>query len=121
MSRSGIYNKYYASDIFNTDPNYPKATTTKQKSRVNHPTLEHTKEDVFNVGKERRIVRNKEKKENENNQVLSRSVERRKKNYENIYGSDIFNNKRATSTERRRPNATNKTTLLNQIGKTMNI
>ena len=75
--------KYYASDIFNTDPNYPKATTTKQKSRVNHPTLEHTKEDVFNVGKERRIVRNKEKKENENNQVLSRSVERRKKNYEN--------------------------------------
>ena len=121
MSRSGIYNKYYASDIFNTDPNYPKATTTKQKSRVNHPTLEHTKEDVFNVGKERRIVRNKEKKENENNQVLSRSVERRKKNYENIYGSDIFNNKRATSTERRRgvkqlPNATNKTTLLNQIG-----
>ena len=85
---------------------------TKPISKKNHPTLESTKEEVFNIGKERRIRRNKEKKDNEHNATLSRSVERRKKNYEHIYGSDIFNNRRATSTERRRgvkqiPNVTN--------------
>ena len=123
--RNEMYYKFYASDIFNTDQNFAHNTIanprTKPISKKNHPTLESTKEEVFNIGKERRIRRNKEKKDNENNAILSRSVERRKKNYEHIYGSDIFNNRRATSTERRRgvkqiPNVTNKTTLLNQIG-----
>ena len=52
--------------------------------------------------------------------MISRSVDR-KKNYEKIYSSDIFNKGRSSSLERRRgvkqiPNATNKTTLLNQFG-----
>ena len=117
--RNEIYYKLYASDIFNLNPNSTKAKVTKQ--RKNHPTFESTKEDVFNIGKEGRIRRNKEKKDNLNNSVLSLSAAKRKENYVHIYGSDIFNQKRALSAERRRgvkriPNITNKTTLLNEIG-----
>ena len=123
-TKNEIYNKLYASDIFNTNPNYAaqvSVTVAKPILRKNHPTLENTKEQVFNVGKERRIKRNKEKKDNGNKEVLSHSVAKRKKHYDNIYESDIFNQKRSSSVERRKgvkliPNATNKTTLLNEIG-----
>ena len=117
--RNEIYYKLYASDIFNLNPNSTKSKVTKP--RKNYPTFESTKEDVFNIGKEGRIRRNKEKKDNLNNSVLSLSAAKRKQNYVHIYGSDIFNQKRALSAERRRgvkrlPNITNKTTLLNEIG-----
>ena len=122
-TKNEIYNKLYASDIFNTKQNYTQAPAkvANPRARINHPTLENTKEEVFNVGKERRIKRNKEKKNNDDNNVLSHSVAKRKKNYDNIYGSDIFNQKRASSVERRRgvkqiPNVTNKSTLLNEVG-----
>ena len=119
-----MYKKFYESDIFNTNPNYEQLEITKKKVKPNYPTLENTKEDVFNIGKERRIRRNKDNKvknDFQNNTMISRSVDRRKKNYEKIYGSDIFNKGRSSSVERRRgvkqiPNQTNKTTLLNQIG-----
>ena len=124
--RNEIYKKFYDSDIFNTNPNYTRVEVeaVKPKNRINHPTLENTKEEVFNIGKERRIKRNKgnrEKEDFQNNTVGSRSVAKRKNNYDKIYGSDIFNQRLSTSTERRRgvkqiPNVTNKTTLLNQIG-----
>ena len=117
-SRVEIYNKIYSSDIFNTNPNYAKVEAPKGIARNHHTTLESTKEEVFNVGKERRIRRNKPLKDIENNNVLSRSTAKRKNNnYDKIYGSDIFNQRTATSTERRRgPNKTsnlrNKTTFV---------
>jgi len=119
-NRSDIYRKYYDSDIFNTNPNYTKATVPNPKPKLNRPTYESTKEDVFNIGKEKRIKRNINKNE-ENNQILSRSAAKRKNNYDKIYGSDIFNNGRPTSTERRRgvkqiPNATNQSTYLKEMG-----
>ena len=116
----------YQSDIFNTNQNYKKVEpqVTKQKNRIDHPTLENTKEEVFNIGKERRIRRNKPRRENEDyqrNTEVNRSAAKRKVNYDKIYGSDIFNQRVSSSAERRRgvkqiPNATNRTTLLNQIG-----
>ena len=125
-NRNDIYKKYYDSDIFNTNQNYKKVEpqVIKQKNRVDHPTLENTKEEVFNIGKERRIRRNKPRKENEDfqqNTEVNRSAAKRKNNYNKIYGSDIFNQRLSSSTERRRgvkqlPNVTNQTTLLNQIG-----
>ena len=127
-NRNDIYKKYYDSDIFNINPKYskvePQVVRTKPKTRVDHPTLENTKEEVFNIGKERRIRRNRPNRETENfrnNSVINRSAVKRKKDYDRIYGSDIFNQRRAASTERRRgvkqlPNVTNKTTLLNEIG-----
>ena len=57
-NRSDIYRKYYDSDIFNTNPNYTKATVPNPKPKLNRPTYESTKEDVFNIGKEKRIKRN---------------------------------------------------------------
>jgi hypothetical protein len=117
-----MYQKFYASDIFNTEPNYARDPVRKPKIRSNHPTLECTKEDVFNVGKEKRIRRGRENEENDNNNsMISRSAEKRRKNYDNIYGSDIFNHRKPRSVEKRKgvkqiPNITNKTTLMNQIG-----
>ena len=121
-TKNEIYNKLYASDIFNMNPKYSEVNCVKPKSRINHPSFENTKEDVFNVGREKRIRRDKVKTNNaNNNSVFSLSVGKRKKNYENIYGSDIFNQKRPLSVERRKgvkriPNITNKSTLLNDIG-----
>ena len=125
-NRNDIYKKYYDSDIFNVNPHYskiePQVTKPKQKNRNDHPTLENTKEEVFNIGKVKRIRRNKAQSQDfQNNSVLNRSAAKRKKDYNKIYGSDIFNQRVSSSAERRRgvkqiPNATNRTTLLNQIG-----
>ena len=79
-SRKDIFNKYYASDIFNQDPNFG-VTPTKPKPKLNRSSLETTKEEVFNIGKEKRINRNlnkneenneKEKIENEENNDLNK-------------------------------------------------
>ena len=100
-SRIEIYNKIYSSDIFNTNPTFSKAEEPKRIVRKQKGTLESTKEEVFNVGKERRIRRNKPLKDIENNKALSRSTAKRKNDYEKIYGSDIFNQRNASSMERR--------------------
>ena len=99
-SRKDIFSKYFASDIFNQNPNYG-ITPNKPRLRLNRSSLENTKEEVFNIGKERRINRNNDQKK-ENEPILCHSAERRKKNLAKIYGSDIFNTRKASSIERRR-------------------
>ena len=114
-SRQDVFNKYYASDIFNQNPQYVNAPKQNPKPRLNRSCLESTKEDVFNIGKERRIQRNFNNNEPRKVQPTCASVEKRKQNYDKIYGSDIFNSRKASSIERRRgrqqiPNATNRST-----------
>ena len=99
-SRKDIFSKYFASDIFNQNPNYG-ITPSKPRLRLNRSSLENTKEEVFNIGKERRINRNNDQNK-ENEPILCQSAERRKKNLDKIYGSDIFNIRKASSIERRR-------------------
>ena len=50
-NRQDVFNKYYKSDIFNLNQSDSKARKTKGVIRPNFPTLESTKEDLFNVGK----------------------------------------------------------------------
>ena len=120
-SRKDIFNKYYASDIFNQDPNFG-VTPTKPKPKLNRSSLETTKEEVFNIGKEKRINRNLNKNEenNEKEKILNHSAEKRRKNLSKLYGSDIFNTRKAASIERRRgkqinKNSTNKSTCFESM------
>ena len=112
-SRKDFMQKYYFSDIFNLIDESSMGKT-KPKLRLNHSSLEITKEDVFNIGKEKRISRN------ENKEIYSNhSVEKRKNNYEKIYGSDIFN-LRAKSVERRNgrhhmPQISNRSTCFDEM------
>ena len=123
-SRKDIFNKYYDSDIFNTKPNYggvtPIATSTRPRIRYNHSSLENTKEDVFNIGKEKRINRNINRNDEPNNERLNLSAQRRRKNLSKIYGSDIFNIKEETSKERKKgkqriKNDNNKSTCFEEM------
>ena len=112
-SRKEYFGKYYSSDIFNLIQKSPK-DETKPKLRLNRSTLENTKEDLFNIRKEKRINRNENKDIYFNN-----SAEKRKINYEKIYGSDIFN-LRAKSVEKRNgrhhmPNIANKSTCFEEM------
>ena len=112
-SRKEYFGKYYSSDIFNLIQKSP-IDETKPKLRLNRSTLENTKEDLFNIRKEKRINRNENKDIYFNN-----SAEKRKINYENIYGSDIFN-LRAKSVEKRNgrhhmPNIANKSTCFEEM------
>ena len=120
-TRQDVFDKYYKSDIFNTSDTNIKSGKRKAVIRPNFPTLESTKEDVFNVGRERRIQRSRNKYPNEpeNNTGLNLSVDKRKKNYDKIYGSDIFNRK-SSSVERRKgikliPNTTNKSKCFDEM------
>ena len=112
-SRKEYFGKYYSSDIFNLIQKSP-IDETKPKLRLNRSTLENTKEDLFNIRKEKRINRNENKDIYFNN-----SAEKRKINYEKIYGSDIFN-LRAKSVEKRYgrhhlPNIANKSTCFEEM------
>ena len=112
-TRQEVFNKYYASDIFNQNPQYVNAPAQNPKPRLNRSCLESTKDDVFNIGKEKRIQRNLNYNEPKKEKATCASVEKRKQNYDKIYGSDIFNSRKASSIERRRgrqqiPNATNR-------------
>ena len=120
-TRKDVFDKYYKSDIFNTNDNNIKSGKRKAVIRPNFPTLESTKEDLFNVGRERRIQRSRNKYPNkpENNTGLNLSMDKRKKNYDKIYGSDIFNLK-SNSVERRKgikliPNTTNKSKCFDEM------
>lgn len=99
-SRKDIFSKYYVSDIFNRNPEF-YFSQNKPRLLLNRSTLENTKEDVFNIGKERRINRNNDQ-EKEKQPILSQSAEKRKKNLSRIYGSDIFNTKKSASIEKRK-------------------
>ena len=120
-TRQDVFDKYYKSDIFNTSGTNTKSKKRKPVIRPNFPTLESTKEDLFNIGIEKRIQRgrNKAQYESGNNTTLNKSVGKRKKNYDKIYGSDIFHLK-ASSTERRKgikliPNTTNKSKCFDEM------
>ena len=112
MSKKDTYMKYLGSDIFNLNQNeIKKEAYETAKGRKIHPRIENTKEDLFNIGKKKRIKRNILK----NEEILSKSVEKKHKNY---YGdSDIFFQKHPTSCERRKgvkfvPSILNKSTYL---------
>ena len=112
-SRKEYFGKYCSSDIFNLIQKSP-LYEIKPKIRLNRSTLENTKEDLFNIRKEKRINRNENK-----DIYFSSSAEKRKINYEKIYGSDIFNLK-AKSVERRNgrhhmPNIANKSTCFEEM------
>ena len=115
-SRKNLLRKYHDSDIFNLIQKSSMGET-KPKLRLNRSTLELTKEQVFNIGKEKRINRNGRNEDKELYRNLS--VERRRKNYEKIYGSDIFN-QRSKSVEKRRgrqhmPNIANRSTCFEEM------
>ena len=112
-SRKYILGKYRSSDIFNLIDDFTMVET-KPKLRLNRSTLENTKEEVFNIGKEKRISRNVQK-----DLYRNHSAEKRKLNYDKIYGSDIFNLK-SKSVERRKerhhmPNITNRSTFFEEM------
>ena len=117
-SRKDIFKKYYASDIFNQNPNF-EVSSPKPKLRHNNSCLENTKEDVFNIGKEKRIHRNLGKNF-QKKEPKCISAEKRKENYDKIYGSDIFNRREVARLERRKgkqqiPNATNKSCCFDEF------
>ena len=112
-SRKYILGKYRSSDIFNLIDDSTMGET-KPKLRLNRSTLENTKEEVFNIGKEKKISRNVQK-----DLYRNHSAEKRKLNYDKIYGSDIFNLK-SNSVERRKerhhmPNITNRSTFFEEM------
>jgi hypothetical protein len=112
-SRKEYFGKYCSSDIFNLNKK-SSIDEERPKLRMNRSSLENTKSDVFNICKERRISRNHDR-----DIYFSNSAEKRKKNYEKIYGSDIFN-LRVKSVERRNgrhhmPNMFNRSTCFEKM------
>ena len=93
-SRKEVLGKYFSSDIFNIVQK-SSLEESKPKLHLNRSTLENTKEKIFNIQKEKRIGRNKNKELYRNNSAVKRKI-----NYEKMYGSDIFNLK-SKSVERR--------------------
>ena len=92
--RDEVYKRYYESDIFNNNPAHLSKTIEYPKIKLHtsyHPTFENTKEDVFNISQNKRIKREKEVVPIERSQ----SAIRRRKIYDGVYGSDIFNRQRA--------------------------
>ena len=102
LTRKDMFDKYYASDIFNQNPDFGRAPKTRLRHNRSCLDLESTKQDVFNIAKEKRINRNRNLKQNEPQKESCFSAERRKENYEKIYGSDIFNERKPNKNERRR-------------------
>ena len=86
LTRNQMYQKYFESDIFNNKPPLNNSYVSP-KIRVNHPTFERTKKDVFNIDKKNHIQRHREKR------VITRTNKsvNRLETYSKIYGSDIFN------------------------------
>ena len=113
--KKDFFEKYYSSDIFNLnhDSIIEKPEQRPNRHR-NRSTLDDTKEEVFNIQRRKKINRNPEKEI-----YMNHSCERRRKNYEHIYGSDIFNLK-SKSVERRKerqhmPHITNRSTFFEEM------
>ena len=95
-----IYNKIFTSDIFNQKEN-KNYIQVKPKAVSNRSSLARTKEEVFNIGKAKRINR-KINKQNLERQISMNSGEERIRALNKLYGSDIFNQKSVSILERRR-------------------
>ena len=114
-SKKDFIEKYYSSDIFNLTQNIPNQKyNIKTLPHRNRSSLENTKEEIFNIHKRQKIKRNPEKEK-----YMSNSCQKRRRNYEHIYGSDIFNLK-SKSVERRKekhhmPNITNRSTFFEEM------
>ena len=76
-TRKDFFNKYYNSDIFNSNP-VPTEATPSVRVRVSQASLANTKNDLFNTEK------NQPKEPQTNKGVKRIGV------YSKIYGSDIF-------------------------------
>ena len=76
-SRKLIYEKYFNSNIFNTNP-VSTETGPKVRMRVSQSTLDNTKNDIFNIEKLPPKT------------IISKRGVKRHAIYAKIYGSDIF-------------------------------
>ena len=109
--KNEVYMKYFDSDIFNLNSiNTRKEPIETVKFRKIHIIPENTKEDIFCIGKQKRIKRDLIK----NDEFKSKSVG---KKHKYCGESDIFFHKRAGSCERRKgvklmPEILNKSTFL---------
>lgn len=88
-SKKDIYAKYYTSNIFDTSPTEPQSKSKNPRVRETQPNFEKTKDDIFNIEPEGRIRREQQPPQKERESL---SCKKRKKAYNNIFGSDIFNN-----------------------------
>ena len=111
MTKKEVYDYYYGSDIFNVSPNNIRNEPNETvKFRKIHKKTENTKEDVFNIGNQKRIKRGITK----NTEINNKSVGR-KHGYNTE--SDIFFYKNSNSCEKRKgvkfiPSILNKSTFL---------
>ena len=112
--KSDAYIKYYSSNIFNLNSNNNEIEPSKYNRQRKHIHLPiNTKENLFNIGKQKRIKRDILKNKN----ILSKSVE---KKHRNPRESDIFFLKKSNSCERRKgvkfiPDILNKKTALYEL------
>ena len=112
--KSDAYSKYYSSNIFNLNSNNNEIEPSKYKRQRKHIHLPiNTKENLFNIGKQKRIKRDILKNKN----ILSKSVEKKRRNPRE---SDIFFLKKSNSCERRKgvkfiPDILNKKTALYEL------
>ena len=112
--KSDAYSKYYSSNIFNLNSNNNEIEPGKyirQRKQIHLPI--NTKENLFNIGKQKRIKRDILKNKN----ILSKSVEKKRRNPRE---SDIFFLKKSNSCERRKgvkfiPDILNKKTALYEL------
>ena len=112
--KSDAYSKYYSSNIFNLNSNNNEIEPSKynrQRKQIHLPI--NTKENLFNIGKQKRIKRDILKNKN----ILSKSVEKKRRNPRE---SDIFFLKKSNSCERRKgvkfiPDILNKKTALYEL------
>ena len=112
--KSDAYIKYYSSNIFNLNSNNNEIEPGKyirQRKQIHLPI--NTKENLFNIGKQKRIKRDILKNKN----ILSKSVEKKRRNPRE---SDIFFLKKSNSCERRKgvkfiPDILNKKTALYEL------
>ena len=112
--KSDAYIKYYSSNIFNLNSNNNEIEPSKynrQRKHIHFPI--NTKENLFNIGKQKRIKRDILKNKN----ILSKSVEKKRRNPRE---SDIFFLKKSNSCERRKgvkfiPDILNKKTALYEL------
>ena len=112
--KSDAYSKYYSSNIFNLNSNNNEIEPSKYNMHRKHIHLPiNTKENLFNIGKQKRIKRDILKNKN----ILSKSVEKKRRNPRE---SDIFFLKKSNSCERRKgvkfiPDILNKKTALYEL------
>ena len=114
IAKNYAYKKYFGSDIFNQNSNFNEKESNNlftHKKQFHIP--QNTKEDLFNIGKQKRIKRDLLK----NKERLSKSVEKKKQNQRE---SDIFFLKKSSSCEKRKgvkfiPSILNKKSALYEL------